>query len=323
MLVLSLQTLWLASSMWWVIAGGLGGLEFDDSDVDMDELPVTPVKSTAKKKEPSSGEKPKAAARNQGGRHKASNKAGNRVCKSCGKCKDCAEFAFNQSNCKECKAALDNISKKAKKQKQTAWLEAVLEDPQATKAMLQSYREAMIKSGGPGAKGKKKEAWSIVRYIEMVKSTSKCKKTGRDQLMWNMQALEFWKSLGGGGLSHAQAEKKWADMEVDYQDLGLDFDHEGPSDASLRLPVRVADYVDNSNSVSRSQLWPQLPFLQRWWLAIRNVLVHFSPLFMLRLVESQGRRRPALKMLPTWPRTWRIIMTALLALQASMRWLPA
>ncbi|CAE7236400.1 unnamed protein product [Symbiodinium sp. KB8] len=151
------------------------------------------------------------------------------------------------------KAALDNITKKAKAQNRLAWLHETLNDPEQTKDMLNSYTVAMQKAKELGSRGPRKEAWSLVEYIEVVKATSKTKRTGRDQLMWKLQAIDFYKSLGGGGLSHSQAEKKWSDMEASYIAEGLEHDHDGPVDAPLRLPVRVADFVDQSDSISRQK----------------------------------------------------------------------
>ena len=233
--------------------GALNDMEYDDSDMEQGEpTPATPKRRT-KSKEPCSGEKPRPAPRSGNkGRHKSSSKGGSRKCKSCQQTKEASEYAFNQANCKICKAALDNVWKKAKAQgpKVVEWLRETLEDAAATKRMLASYADAMAKSSGRTGR---KEAWSIVTYMEIVKSTSKTKRTDRDQLMWRLQAIDFWKSLPGGGLSHAQAEKKWNGLEETYQELNLEHDHEGPPGEALRLPVSVATFVDNSNAVSRTK----------------------------------------------------------------------
>ena len=232
-------------------------MEFDESDAEEAEPKqvTTPPRSRAARRaaerETLSGKKPKAAARHKGGK-----KGSSRACEACMKVKPCEEFALNQANCMECKAALDNISKKARKQKQTEWLTNTLEDPAAKKAMLESYFAAMkmASADGPTRGGNRKEAWSLIEYIEIVKSTSKIKKTGRDQLMWKLQAIEHWKSVAGGAKSQAEAERKWNDMEANFAEF--DHDHEGPEGSTLRLPVRVADFVDTSDSYARSKPLP-------------------------------------------------------------------
>ena len=256
MLLICLQVVWVTSGFWWIAAGAQPGpdndMEYDDSD--LEPQPRTPPRAASPKKPaPKSGQKPKAQPRTSKGRHKAAQKAGSRLCKLCCMVKDLAEFALNQSNCRGCKAALDNITKKAKAQNRLAWLHETLNDPEQTKDMLTSYTAAMQKAKELGSRGPRKEAWSLVEYIEVVKATSKTKRTGRDQLMWKLQAIDFYKSLGGGGLSHSQAEKKWSDMETSYIAEGLEHDHDGPVDAPLRLPVRVADFVDQSDSISRQK----------------------------------------------------------------------
>ena len=259
MLLLCMQVVWFVSGCWWIAAGAANGLEFEDSDVEQEPAPTTPKgRGTAAAKAcPSSGEKPRAAPkRSCKGRHKSGGKGGARTCKSCHRSKPADEYALNQANCRMCKAALDNIWKKAKAQKRVPWLEGVLQDADDTKHMLASYAAAMAAAGNN--KGPRKEAWSITRYIETVKSTTKTKKTGRNQLMWREQAIEFWKSLPGGGLSHTMADSKWTMMESTYLESGLDYDNEGPDGASLRLAVRVADFVDDSTSVSKSKQQPQL-----------------------------------------------------------------
>ena len=218
------------------------------SDIEPDELSTSDQETPKKKppiKDPDSGDSKFK------GRHKTENsKKGMKTCRACQKSRPLSDFALNQTVDKDCKKALDVISKKARQQSKVEWFKSVKADPKKLKSLVTSYRQA---SQEAEKAGQKKSTWNLAEYLEEVRASSETVGTSRGKMMWQDQAIEFWRSTDGGSLTKQEAASKWDELVATYEALGIPNDQKGPAKASLRLRIHTEDLVDDVKRVAKEK----------------------------------------------------------------------
>eukprot|EP00975_Prorocentrum_lima_P041644 8748331-Prorocentrum_lima.AAC.1 len=69
-------------------------------------------------------------------------------------------------------------------------------------------------------------------------------------MMWENQAIEYWKTTAGGGLGQTEAKAKWDDWALHWREREIPSDFLSPNpDKRLRLRIPTADMVDFLNCV--------------------------------------------------------------------------
>ncbi|CAL1151620.1 unnamed protein product [Cladocopium goreaui] len=218
--------------------------DIDDEDVSISDQQDTPQKGT-------SGKEPDSAESKFKGRHKVeTTKKGAKTCRACQKSRPLSDFALNQTVDKDCKKALDVISKKARQQGKVEWFKNVKADPKKLRSLVTSYRQA---SQEAEKAGQKKSTWNLAEYIEEVRASTETVGTSRGKMMWQDQAIEFWRSTDGGALTKQEAASKWDELVATYEALGIPHDHKGPAKASLRLRIHTEDLVDDVKRVAKEK----------------------------------------------------------------------
>ena len=111
-------------------------------------------------------------------------------------------------------------------------------------AMVQSYYEKCPEPADGSRPAKKRDSWSLVRYMERVKAASGLVKDCVGELMTKAVYLEFAPTARGGRKSAAEAESQWLAWEtnVEKRDPELLFDRQGPN-GCLCIWVATADIV--------------------------------------------------------------------------------
>ena len=218
--------------------------DIEADDVSESEQQDTPTKTTSQKEPDSADSKLK-------GRHKAeASKKGTKTCRACQKNRPLSDFALNQTVDKDCKKALDVIAKKARQQGKVEWFKGVKTDPKKLRSLVTSYRQA---SQEAEKAGQKKSTWNLAEYIEEVRASSETVGTSRGKMMWQEQAIEFWRSTDGGSHTKQEAVSKWEELVATYEALGIPHDQKDPAKASLRLRIHTQDLVDDVKRVAKEK----------------------------------------------------------------------
>ena len=68
-------------------------------------------------------------------------------------------------------------------------------------------------------------------------------------LVFEVEAIDWWRGVEGGACSQEDAQSKWDNLVATYKEQGLPFDYEGPAAAPLRIRVHMHDDVDYANRV--------------------------------------------------------------------------
>lgn len=172
-----------------------------------------------------------------------------RKCRGCRKKLTPDEQAPNWPGCWPCKRALDNITKRAHKQGETAvkFVQDARQDEERCYNMIQSYLEACPETCENF--GKKRGIWSVVRYMERVTAASGLVRDSVGEMMWEKLYIEFAQTTRGGRLREEDAQLQWKEWEeaVLRRDGTVNHDHNGPN-GKLRVWVHTKDTLTFRNS---------------------------------------------------------------------------
>ena len=146
---------------------------------------------------------------------KSVHKKGTMYCIGCDEYLPVSEFGPGGHNFHSaCKAHLDRIYNQCKRQGQVQWFYIQKHDPKKCRAMLDHYIHLTQEAGG---EGKKKISFNVAQFQEIIATEQLTSFVGKGVMMWEGQAIDFWKSPAGGCMSADAAEARWKDMSTHYK----------------------------------------------------------------------------------------------------------
>ena len=177
-------------------------------------------------------------------------------CPGCDEQKPADSFALNQRFDMECKRLLDRIYNQCKTQGETEWFNQQRSQDDCVKKVLDHYRSLQAKVGeNSGSKAK----FSAASYKEAVTTEQGTEFRGKGTMMWEGQAIEFWMSMAGGGLSNMEAVSRWQDWFSHYKERKIIHDFNSPNESKpLRLRIPTGDDVDFVNANKKSKTAEQI-----------------------------------------------------------------
>ena len=210
-----------------------------DAVADDTLLPPEPDAKDAGKK------KPKAKAKNR------KERKGFQWCPGCDQSKPADSFSLNQRFDMECKRLLDRIYHQCKAQGELDWFNQQRAQDNLVKKVLDHYRSLQAKTG----EGQKTSKFMVAIYKEVVTTEQGTEFIGRGSMMWEGQAVEFWMTMAGGGLSKTEADARWQDWFSNYKERKIIHDFNSPNASKpLRLRIPTGDDVDFVNSSKKSKV---------------------------------------------------------------------
>ena len=209
-------------------------LDFNDEDI---LVPLPPPAAKAQE----TGEVPPVPKAK--GRAKARTKKGFKHCTACDTTHAEAAFSENQTVCMEAKKKLDCIFKAAKRQGAGEWFAEARKDEKRTRAMVKHYID-LQKNADP-----KKRKFDVLQYKETSETEQGVEFRGKGRMMWERQAIEFWKSVDGGLMSEEDAQARWDGMASHLQEWDITHDFGSPYQKKpLRMHVKMFDDMDYYNA---------------------------------------------------------------------------
>jgi len=170
-------------------------------------------------------------------------------CPGCKKSHPASSFSLNQRVEMECKRLLDRVYNQAQTQGETKWLSEQKTSDEKLFRMLDHYRNILVSTEDP-----KQQKFSVAHYMESFKTQQGVEFLGEGQMMWQVQAIDFWKSPAGGSMSQLDAEAKWDDWVAHYKERGIIHDFVSPNQTKpLRLRIPSCDKVNFKNTAAMSK----------------------------------------------------------------------
>ena len=202
----------------------------------------TPHKGSTRSNSRSRPRNGDGGGKNRTGRHKPGAKKGAKWCVGCRKYLKLDQFAGNQRFCLDDKRKLDAIYKQARSQGETKWFSDMKGDPAKVHAMLTSYGTAQQEAHKVGQKHCK---WHILVFKEVTTAGSGVDNIAKGKMMWERQAIEWWKSTEGGNLTEDEAKMRWDEWCHNKAQMCLLHDYKSPNEKKpLRLRIPTDDEVN-------------------------------------------------------------------------------
>jgi len=172
------------------------------------------------------------------------------ICIGCDELKPIEEFDLSQKVDKQCKKYLDRIAGQCRTQGKCQWFSQQRATNKGTKQMLDFYRKILAACVEDGGKPK----FVVAQYSEEHTTEQAVEYRGRGAMMWEGQAVDFWITPAGGGLSRDEAQAKWDTWSVNYKAMEIIHDFLSPNAAKpLRLRVPTSDEVVFINRQANSK----------------------------------------------------------------------
>ena len=174
---------------------------------------------------------------------KRKERKGHLLCPGCDTLKPIEEFDLSHRVDRECRRYLDRISHQCRTQGKIAWFKEQRSTDKGTKSMLDFYRKVLA-----ACNAEKGTRFSIAQYQEQSRTEQAIEFAGRGKMMWERQAVEFWMTTAGGGLSQDDAQARWDMWAANFKTMEIINDYLSPNPSKpLRLRVPVSDDVDFVN----------------------------------------------------------------------------
>lgn len=168
---------------------------------------------------------------------------GHLLCPGCDQLKPIEEFDLAHRVDRECRRYLDRISHQCRTQGKQAWFKEMRSTDKGTKSMLDFYRKVLA-----ACNTDKGVRFSVAQYQEQSRTEQAIEFSGRGRMMWERQAVEWWMSTSGGGLSQDDAQARWDMWAANFKSMEIIHDYLSPNVSKpLRLRVPMADDVDFVN----------------------------------------------------------------------------
>ena len=164
-------------------------------------------------------------------------------------------WPLSSTSCRECKQALDNLANAAKKQDQLEWWTETKANEVELQKVVAKYQACCPQpQQGTGIRLSKRNAFSLVRYIEVFKSLSGVNYDEDGELMHLSKYIDFARKVENpeGILSKQQAEARWEALLTESNPARLR-DQNGPVSEPLRLRIKTKDLVTFRNGFMHSR----------------------------------------------------------------------
>lgn len=170
-------------------------------------------------------------------------------CPGCDEEKPIEEFNLTQKVDRQCKKYLDRIYHQCKVQGKVEWFTSQRSTEKGTKAMLDYYRKLLSACTLSTPK------FTVAQYMEQERSEQEVEYGGLGELMWEVEAIEFWMTTKGGAMSRDDAKHKWDSWAANYTEWGILSDMQSPNPKfPLRLRIPTKDTIDFKSRVVDSKL---------------------------------------------------------------------
>ena len=184
----------------------------------------------------------------QGKPTKPKPKSNKKFCRGCRRWLEHSCFGAKDALCQPDKRAMDNITKLAKKQGKSEWLQSMQQNDSAIYRCLRQYQKTCpAPAVGPR---KKNSSMPFMQFIEKMNTKSITDMLLKGEMMTEVAFYEFAATARGGGQTYEGMRATWLQMLQEGREGTRLQDSDGPNGA-LQLWVKVKKEVNFHSTAER------------------------------------------------------------------------